>query len=136
MKWLTFDRALTKASSLSHTILMTSWRTNCQICTHFVLLTFNLINQSLHTQQMITSSLDDLYVYQVDIIQCSWRINSWISTSFVLNVNYSSISRRRRHRRLYCHLIWVDRFFISFTNSYQFEDERFNQIFYFFHKFQ
>ena len=56
MKWLTFDRALTEVSSLSHTILMTSWRTSCQICTHSVLLTLNLRNQSLHTQQMIASS--------------------------------------------------------------------------------
>ena len=51
MKWLTFDRTLTEVSSLSHIILMTSWRTNCQICIHSVFLTFELIDQSLHTQQ-------------------------------------------------------------------------------------
>ena len=44
MKWLTFNRTLTRALSLLHIILMTFWRTNCQICIHFVLLTFNLIN--------------------------------------------------------------------------------------------
>ena len=53
IKWLTFDKTLTKVSSLSHTILMTFWRTSCQICTHFALLTFNLINQSLHIQQSL-----------------------------------------------------------------------------------
>ena len=41
MRWLTFDRALTKASSLLHTILMTFWRTSRQICIYFALLTFS-----------------------------------------------------------------------------------------------
>ena len=43
---------------------------------------------------MIASSLDDLYVYQVDIIQCSWRIN--FSNSFCIQshlfINISSLS--------------------------------------------
>ena len=48
---------------------------------------------------MIASSLDDLYVYQVDIIQCSWRINSWVNTSFcfkrqlLVNISSSSLSK-------------------------------------------
>ena len=46
---------------------------------------------------MIASSLDDLYVYQVDIIQCSWRISLLnrlcIQNHLFINISSSSLSK-------------------------------------------
>ena len=101
MKWLTFDRALTKVSSLSHIILMTSWRINCQINIHFALLTFNLIKKSLYTQQfdkVIKSNLN----HQENIISNIWAVFESEIRSSIINTRNIILVWESVRKHIYC----------------------------------